>query len=79
MSKPLKKITGMGRSKQTAQPEAEVEREQVRPLAATGGQAENQEEAGRDLYRRRRARGIATSPMGLSGQAMVRRKTLLGS
>ena len=56
-----------------------VDRQAVRPLAALGTQGDNQEEATRDLYRRRRARGVATSPMGLTGQASVQRKTLLGS
>ncbi len=62
-----------------AQPAGAVDRQAVRPLAALGTQGDNQEEATRDLYRRRRARGVATSPMGLTGQASVQRKTLLGS
>ncbi len=61
------------------QPAGAVDRQAVRPLAALGTQGDNQEEATRDLYRRRRARGVATSPMGLTGQASVQRKTLLGS
>ncbi|MAK56929.1 MAG: hypothetical protein CML17_13990, partial [Pusillimonas sp.] len=61
------------------QPAGAVDRQAIRPLAALGTQGDNQEEATRDLYRRRRARGVATSPMGLTGQASVQRKTLLGS
>ncbi len=64
---------------EAVQPAGAVDRQAVRPLAALGTQGENQEEATRDLYRRRRARGVATSPMGLTGQASVQRKTLLGS
>lgn len=60
------------------QPAGAVDRQAIRPLAALGTQGDNQEEATRDLYRRRRARGVATSPMGLTGQATVQRKTLLG-
>lgn len=62
-----------------AAPAGAVEQRAVRPLAALSGDNENQEEATRELYRRRRARGVATSPMGLTGQASVQRKTLLGS
>ena len=61
-----------------AQPGSAVDRQAIRPLAALGTQGDNQEEATQDLYRRRRARGVATSPMGLTGQATVQRKTLLG-
>ena len=64
---------------EAVQPAGAVDRQAVRPLAALGTQGDNQEEATRDLYRRRRARGVATSPMGLTGQASVQRKTLLGS
>lgn len=62
------------------QPTGVVDRQRIRPLAALGeSQTENQEAATRELYRRRRARGVATSPMGVTGQASVQRKTLLGS
>ena len=64
---------------ETTQPAGAVDRQAIRPLAALSGATENQEEATRELYRRRRARGVATSPMGLTGQANVQRKTLLGS
>ena len=56
-----------------------IDRQAIRPLAAMSGSGDNQEEATRELYRRRRARGVATGPMGLTGQANVQRKTLLGS
>lgn len=95
MSKPVKNIakavkTGTKSVVQTlvgapkivqeqTQPAGAVDRQAIRPLAALGTQGDNQEEATRDLYRRRRARGVATSPMGLTGQASVQRKTLLGS
>lgn len=62
------------------QPTGAVDRQAIRPLAVTGtSSTENQEAATRDLYRRRRARGVATSPTGLTGEAAVRRKRLLGS
>ena len=64
---------------EATQPAGAVDRQAIRPLAALSGATENQEEATRELYRRRRARGVATSPMGLTGQATVQRKTLLGS
>lgn len=54
-------------------------REPVRPLAVVSGPGDNQEESSRELYRRRRARGVAVSPMGATGQANLQRKTLLGS
>ena len=75
-----KQIVGAPKAVQEqTQPAGAVDRQAVRPLAALGTQGDNQEEATRDLYRRRRARGVATSPMGLTGQASVQRKTLLGS
>ena len=74
-----KTVTGAPKIVQEqTQPAGAVDRQTIRPLAALGTQGDNQEEATRDLYRRRRARGVATSPMGLTGQASVRRKTLLG-
>ena len=76
----MKTLTGTPKIMQeSVQPAGAVDRQAVRPLAALGPQGDNQEEATRDLYRRRRARGVATSPMGLTGQASVQRKTLLGS
>ena len=75
-----KAITGTPKIVQEqTQPAGAVDRQAIRPLAALSGATENQEEATRELYRRRRARGVATSPMGLTGQATVQRKTLLGS
>ena len=74
-----KTVTGAPKIVQEqTQPAGAVDRQAIRPLAALSTQGDNQEEATRDLYRRRRARGVATSPMGLTGQASVRRKTLLG-
>jgi hypothetical protein len=51
--------------------------DRVRPLATRQQAGDNQESSSRELYRRRRARGIATGPTGLMGQT-VNRKTLLG-
>ena len=50
---------------------------QARPLAAAQKEGDNQEKGSRELYRRRRARGMATAPKGLMGRN-VNRKTLLG-
>lgn len=82
LSAGVKQIAGVPKIQQeeaATQPAAAVGRQAVRPLAALGTPStENQEAATRDLYRRRRARGVATSPTGLTGEASVRRKTLLG-
>lgn len=51
--------------------------DKTRPLATRQQAGDNQESSSRELYRRRRARGIATGPTGLMGQT-VNRKTLLG-
>jgi len=77
----MKTLTGTPKivQEEATQPAGAVDRQAIRPLAALSGATENQEEATRELYRRRRARGVATSPMGLTGQANVQRKTLLGS
>lgn len=60
------------------QSRSQVNRAQVMPSAPIIGEQENQMESSRELYRRRRSRGMATGPSGLSSQAPVRRKTLLG-
>lgn len=79
LSRGAKDLLGVPKvSQESVQPAGAVDRQAIRPLAALGTQGDNQEEATRDLYRRRRARGVATSPMGLTGQATVQRKTLLG-
>lgn len=74
-----KTLTGTPKIVQETTPAGVVDRQAARPLAAVSQSGDNQEEATRELYRRRRARGVATSPMGLTGQATVQRKTLLGS
>ena len=76
-----KTVTGTPKivQEEATQPAGAVDRQAIRPLAAMSGPGDNQEEATRELYRRRRARGVATGPMGLTGQANVQRKTLLGS
>lgn len=76
-----KTVTGTPKivQEEATQPADAVDRQAIRPLAAMSGSGDNQEEATRELYRRRRARGVATGPMGLTGQANVQRKTLLGS
>ena len=51
--------------------------DKVRPLATRRQEGDNQESSSRELYRRRRARGMATGPAGLMGQT-INRKTLLG-
>jgi len=50
---------------------------QTRPLETRQQVGDNQESSSRELYRRRRARGMATGPAGLMGQT-INRKTLLG-
>ncbi len=76
-----KTVTGTPKivQEEATQPAGAIDRQAIRPLAALSGPGDNQEEATRELYRRRRARGVATGPMGLTGQANVQRKTLLGS
>ena len=76
-----KTVTGTPKivQEEATQPAGAIDRQAIRPLAAMSGPGDNQEEATRELYRRRRARGVATGPMGLTGQANVQRKTLLGS
>jgi hypothetical protein len=53
------------------------EQAQTRPLATRQQAGDNQESSSRELYRRRRARGMASGPVGLMGQN-INRKTLLG-
>lgn len=50
---------------------------QARPLETRQQAGDNQESSSRELYRRRRARGMASGPVGLMGQN-INRKTLLG-
>jgi hypothetical protein len=72
-----KTLTGAPKIEQ-AKPAAPIKGDAIRPLAAMGSPNESQEAATKDLYRRRRARGVATGPAGLTGEASVRRKKLLG-
>jgi len=57
---------------------SQVNRVQVVPATPIIGDQDDQMESSKELYRRRRARGMATGPAGLSTQAPVQRKTLLG-
>ena len=57
---------------------SQVNRVQVIPATPIIGDQDDQMESSKELYRRRRARGMATGPAGLSTQAPVQRKTLLG-
>jgi hypothetical protein len=72
-----KAIVGAPKIEQ-AKPAAPIKGDAIQPLAAMGAPRESQEAATKDLYRRRRARGVATGPAGLTGEASVRRKRLLG-
>lgn len=55
-----------------------VNRAQVAPTAPIIDEQDDQMTSSQSLYRRRKARGMATGPAGLSSQANVSRKTLLG-
>lgn len=78
LSSGFKALTGKPKIVQPSASTGSYEQNSVRPLAAVTQSGDNQEEVNKDLYRRRRARGIATNPMGLTGSANVKRKTLLG-
>ena len=77
LSSGAKAIMGVPKIEQ-AKPAEPIRGSVIRPIAATGSTSESQSAATKDLYRRRRARGVATSPAGLTGEASVRRKRLLG-
>jgi len=72
-----KAIMGVPKIEQS-KPAAPIKGDAIQPLAAMGAPRESQEAATKDLYRRRRARGVATGPAGLTGEASVKRKRLLG-
>lgn len=62
-----------------AQPSgSQVSRALIAPAAPLSDGQDDQMTSSSELYRRRRSRGMATGPAGLSTQANVQRKTLLG-
>lgn len=71
----IKQMTGLGPD---SVPAVDQTRDQPRPAAATPASGESEMAQTSQQYRRRRARGIRTSSQGVTGQARVERKTLLG-
>ena len=71
----MKRMTGLGPDSVSA---VDQTRDQPRPAAVTPASGESEMAQTSQQYRRRRARGIRTSSQGVTGQARVQRKNLLG-